>query len=216
LVGRRISAYDLDGIRIPYVNETSGYQEYICTTNKTISLINPIPGRITSWSVTNPSLFATSGGATTSGTTPNAILRAANSTTAGSAVLTFKLLLSGCTEISISRNLWVGVPSPPSLTPSNYVQLNMGYAQDLYISTAPGSTNYANWTTSGPISAQYSNLSWNRFTPTNPGYAATYATSYNICGTSAPAVVNFYIPNNMKIYPNIASSADIVKIIDQL
>ena len=82
----------------------------ICTTNKQFDLSNPIPGSSVTWSVSNPGLFATTGGAMTSGTGTTAILRAINSATSGSAILTFILTQSGCPDVAITRELWVGSP----------------------------------------------------------------------------------------------------------
>jgi hypothetical protein len=57
-----------------------------------------------------PPYFATTNGAATSGNGIVAILRAASSTSSGSAVLTFTLSQSGCDDIVITQAIWVGLP----------------------------------------------------------------------------------------------------------
>jgi hypothetical protein len=206
----------LNGIRVPSLTPSQSNTTYdlICTTNKTITLINPIPSRTLTWSVTNPALFATTGGATTSGSTVNAILRAASSTTTGSSVLTFTLTAAGCTPITITRNLWVGVPTNPTTNPPNgYYQLNMGSSASAYITSSNGSTNFlGTWTKSGNVNIQHTSAYTNYITPTAPGNGYVYVKTSNVCGLSSQSVINYYIPSMMKVFPSVVSKEEKVKI----
>ena len=206
----------LNGVRVPSLTPAQSNTTYdlVCTTNKTITLINPIPGRTVTWTVSNPALFATTGGASNSGTTVTAVLRASSSTTSGSSVLTFTLTAAGCTPITITRNLWIGVPTNPTTNPPNgYYQLNMGSSASAYITNSNGSTNLlGTWTKSGNVNIQYTSAYTNYITPTAPGNGYVYVKTSNVCGLSSQSVINYYTPSVMKVFPSVVSKQEKVKI----
>jgi hypothetical protein len=163
--------------------------EFVCTTNRLFTLNAPVPGTTVTWSVSNPGLFATSGGASTSGTGTNATLRAFSVGASGSAVLTFTMTGQGCGQpINVTRQIWVGRPGLPLTFPSQYSTTNLGLGQSstVYLSTAPGAQNFiANFSASGAVS----------LTTGSPSTQATYvgntvgsgswtAITSNVCGTT--------------------------------
>jgi Secretion system C-terminal sorting domain len=206
----------LNGVRVPSLTPAQSNVTYdlVCTTNKTITLINPIPGSTVTWTVTNPALFATTGGASNSGTTVNAVLRASSTSTSGSSVLTFTLTAAGCTPITVTRNLWIGVPTNPTTNPPNgYYQLNMGSSASAYITSSNGSTNFlGTWTKSGNVNIQHTSAYTNYITPTAPGNGYVYVKTSNVCGLSSQSVINYYIPSMMKVLPSVVSKEEKVKI----
>ncbi|MBK8051772.1 MAG: T9SS type A sorting domain-containing protein [Saprospiraceae bacterium] len=138
----------------PYVPNNG--VEYVCTTNKLFTLNDQIPGSTVSWSVSNPSLFAISGGAATSGTGFNATLRAASPHVFGSAILTFTMANTGCNNtLIVTRQIWVGKPGLPITSPTGIpaVELIVGNTHTVYLSSAPGATTFtADWFGGGAVS----------------------------------------------------------------
>jgi hypothetical protein len=179
-------------IRSPWINPwvESNKQEYVCTTNKVFTLNNPIPGKTVTWSVNNTSLFATTGGAATSGSGTSATLRANPSGVIGSATLTFSLTESGCNTVNVIRHIWVGRPSLPLTSPSGSIPIDIGVTDyhTVFLSTAPGAPYFeADWAAIGAVTKQSIN---------SPTLAATYVGSYvgtgnwavtttNICGSQS-------------------------------
>lgn len=98
-------------IRSPFITGGSGP---ICTTNKSFTLNNLIPGRSATWEVTPTNLFGTGMGAGTSGSGTTATLVAASAQSSGLGTLTFTI--SGaldCISIPVSIPIWVGKPASP-------------------------------------------------------------------------------------------------------
>jgi lysyl endopeptidase len=206
----------LNGIRLPSFSPAQSNPDYdlICNSNKTITLINPIPGHTVSWSVSNPALFASTGGASTSGTTVDAVIRAASNTVSGSSVLTFTLTNQDCQPVTFTRNLWVGVPTNPTTNPPNgYYQLNMGSSTSAYITNSNGATNFiGTWTKSGNVNIQYTSAYTNYITPTAPGNGYVYVKASNECGLSSQSVINYFIPSMLILYPTITNKEEKLKI----
>jgi lysyl endopeptidase len=149
----------MNTIRSPWVEPwtLNNSREDVCTTNKIFTLHNPVPGRTVSWSVTNPSLFATTGGAATSGSTATATLRAASSSVSGSAALTFTMTQSGCNPVTIVKQIWVGKPQTPTTSPSASTTIDIAINQNhtIFLSTANGATSFnGDWSASGAVSLQ--------------------------------------------------------------
>lgn len=143
----------LNSIRSSWININGS--NFVCTTNKIFTLNDPIPGKSVTWSVSNPSLFATSGGATTSGTGTTATLRASSAGASGSATLTFTLTQSGCNPVTVVQQIWVGRPGLPVTSPSGTVPIELGVSayHTVYLSSAPGAAAFiANWSVTGAIS----------------------------------------------------------------
>jgi lysyl endopeptidase len=195
----------INSIRSPFFNNAL---EYICSSsNKSITLNSPIPGKTITWSVSNPALFANGAGASTTGSGTVATIRALNGSISGTAALIFTLSSPGCNNVIVTQDLWLGVPRYPNISPSGYLPLNVGYSETIYLSGTPGAPNgtLASWTSSGNVSViTPTPLSFASFQANYSGYGNGYATSSNICGTSSPAVVNFYTPNNkIGAYPSV-------------
>ncbi len=131
-------------------------EDYVCTTNKIFTLNDQIPGSTVSWSVSNPSLFATSGGAATSGTNINATLRAASPHVSGSATLTYTMSNTGCSNnVTVTKQIWVGKPGLPVTSPTGIpaVEILVGNTHTVYLSSAPGATTFtADWFGGGAVS----------------------------------------------------------------
>lgn len=160
--------------------------EVVCTTNKDFTLNNAVAGSTITWSVSNPHLFATSGGANTSGTGEIATLRAANSIVSGSAVITFTFSLPGCTPTTITRNIWVGKPGTPVTDPPLGSTTNLGTGQfhTVFLLNAPGAKPFtANWASFGSVSFMGGNPAPSGlFGGVYPGTGTWRAATSNICG----------------------------------
>ena len=78
----------------------------LCTSNKTYTLNNPLPGYGIVWTATPASLF----GSATSGVGANAVLRAASSSSQGAATLTYTLNNATFGPQTFTQTIWVGKP----------------------------------------------------------------------------------------------------------
>ncbi len=182
--------------------------EYVCTTNKLFTLNDPIPGTTVTWSVSNPALFATSGGASTSGTGTNATLRAASAGASGSAVLTFTMNGAGCgNPINITRQIWIGRPGLPVTSPSGTTPVEIGVSQyhTVYLSATPGASSFtADWTASGAVSRIGGNVpaSYATFVGNYEGTGNWQVTTSNVCGTNSN-FGQYNVTNNCNPCPRI-------------
>ena len=139
-------------IRVPWV---SGANEVCSTVNKTFTLQNAIPGRVITWSVSPASMFATTSGAATAGTTATATLRAANASVTGPATLTYTLIITGCSNVTITKSIWVGAPLTPLTNPSGNPAIEIGVDEPktINLTLALGATSLlGNWAASGAVS----------------------------------------------------------------
>jgi lysyl endopeptidase len=177
----------MNTIRSPWIN--TGGSNVICTSNRNFSLTDRDPALTVTWSVTNTGLFATTGGASTSGNGATATLRALDNIVHGSAVLTYTLTGAGCNTFTVSQDIWVGKPAQPTVYPSGYptVQLDLGTYLNAMITAAPGaSVGTGNWSATGSITLAGSNPgSTNVFEGTALGNGNFYVNTTNVCGTSA-------------------------------
>ncbi len=175
-------------IRSSSINFTGGVispnnEFLICTTNKQFDLSNPIPGSSVTWSVSNPGLFATTGGAMSAGTGTTAILRAINSATSGSAILTFIMTQSGCPDVIITRELWVGSPNF-GLDYLDYICLGDREVASIDIYGTYGmSLGTISWSFSGAISGVES-TAIARYQGISIGWGNICLTATNGCGTT--------------------------------
>jgi lysyl endopeptidase len=179
----------LNGIRVPSINNNNS--NVVCTTNKQFSLLNPIPGKVVTWTVSNVGLFATSGGASISGIGTVATLRAASSTSKGSAILTYTLTQAGCQNLTFTINIWVGKPLNPTTTPSGSPAISIGISQNKTI-LLNGSSNttgaepfVGTWTASGSVSTSSSPPTPAKaYTGNNSGSGNFSVFTSNTCGNS--------------------------------
>lgn len=162
-------------IRSPSVNATgviSPSNEFlICTTNKQFLLSNPIPGSTITWSVSNPGLFATTGGASTSGSGTSATLRAASSSSSGNSILTFIMSQTGCSDVVITRQIWVGKPD-----------FGLDYIDNICI----GDLEFASIDLYGSYNTSLGSISWS-FSGSITGTGSTATARYR--GVSAGGVI---------------------------
>lgn len=100
-------AIAIDTRGIPFVTETS----FVCNANTTFTLSNPPAGAAITWSATPSNLFATTAGATTSGSGTTAVVRAANASTSGAGVITFSIQ-GDCDPVPVVQSVWVGTRAP--------------------------------------------------------------------------------------------------------
>jgi lysyl endopeptidase len=177
----------MNTIRASWIN-TSG-SNYICTNNRTLTLNDQLPGSTVTWSVSNPSLFATTGGAATSGTGTSATLRAFSSGVSGNAILTFTMTGVACNPVTVTQQLWVGIPGMPTTSPSGTVPITIGVTNThtVFLSTAPGATSFtADWTATGAVSRIGSGSA--TFATNIGNFAGTgnwQVTISNACGTNS-------------------------------
>lgn len=168
----------VNSVRVPSI---SSYENvtYICTSNKTISLLNPIPGRSTTWSVSPTSLF----GSSTSGSGTSATLKAASSSSSGSATLTFTLSQSNSPNVVVTRSIYVGKPKLISAkvngsTSSGY---NVVYPLANLTVEVSGTASYS-WSRASGSGNTYPNgaacLAY------HIGFATVNVSSTNTCGTT--------------------------------
>lgn len=176
----------MNSIRSPWVN--SNNSNFVCTTNKQFTLTNPIPGRTVTWTVSNTYLFATSGGASTSGSGTTSTLRAASSNSSGSAVITFTLTQVGCNPVVVTQPIWVGKPGSPSTNPSGYptIQMGLGTFLNVHVISNPGApSNAGTWTVTGSLTRTGINPnSVMQFEATSLGTGNFYVQTSNVCGVS--------------------------------
>ena len=173
----------LDAISSPWINYNNS--NYVCTSNKIITLTNPVPEKSITWSVNNTHLFSTSSGATTSGTGAVATIRAADSNSRGSAILTFILTQIGCNPISISQEIWIGKPEQPSTFPNNYpsTELIVNQTHTVFINNAKGTTSFS-WSASGAVSLLSGDSNQGTFRGNYVGNGNWHLTASNVCGST--------------------------------
>ena len=171
----------LNTIRVPSINSGSTSSFLICTTNKQIALSNAIPGRTITWSVNNTYLFATTNGAATSGSGAVATLRAANSTTSGSAVLTFTMSLTGCADVVVNQTIWVGLPDFNLIYNSEVCVGNYEWAFLDLLGPRETSLGTIEWIFNGVITG-VGTLTKARFRGMTPGWGEICVKATNGCG----------------------------------
>jgi hypothetical protein len=174
------SATTTNTIRVPSI---SGH-DLVCTSNKTFTLNNPIPGRSTSWSVSPTGLF----GSSTSGSGTSATLKAASSLTTGEATLTFTMTKSGCSSVEVEYTFWVGIPnfSPTTVnggTPGNPSVITNPAS---LVAVPNGGTSTATWSIATGSGSIYP--SGNNCTAYAYPYVSIKAANSNSCGTG-----NYYL-----------------------
>lgn len=103
-------AYSVLGIPDPNPNASVSGTSLLCTTNSTFTLNNLNQGTVT-WTATPANLFATTGGASTSGPGTSAVVRAANTSASGQGFITFTIQGPDCST-SVVKNVWVGPRKP--------------------------------------------------------------------------------------------------------
>lgn len=177
---------NINTIRSPWIN--SNNSNLVCTTNKQFTITNPIPGKTVTWSVNNTWLFATLGGASTSGTGFVSTLRAASANSSGSAVLTFTMTQAGCNPVVVTQQIWVGRPGVPTTIPSGYptIQIGLGTYLNVHVISAPGAASSAGtWSATGSLTRTGTNPnSVMQFEATSLGTGNFYVQTSNICGVS--------------------------------
>lgn len=172
---------NLNTIRVPSINSGSTSSFLICTTNKQIVLSNAIPGRTITWSVNNTYLFATTNGAATSGSGAVATLRAANSTSSGSAVLTFTMSLTGCPDVVVNQTIWVGLPDFNLIYNSEVCVGDYEWAFLDLIGPRATSLGTIEWIFNGVITG-VGTLTKARFRGLTPGWGEICVKATNGCG----------------------------------
>lgn len=174
-------------IRSPSVNATgviSPSNEFlICTTNKQFLLSNPIPGSTITWSVSNPGLFATTGGASTSGSGTSATLRAASSSSSGNSILTFIMSQTGCSDVVITRQIWVGKPDFGLDYIDNICIGDLEFASINLYGSYNTSLGSISWSFSGSITGTGSTATA-RYRGVSAGWGNICITATNGCGTT--------------------------------
>ncbi len=190
-------------VRVPFVN--NGGSNFVCTSNRIFTLNNAIPGSNVTWAVTPTSLFATTGGAVTSGVGTSATLRANSNTSSGVATLTYTLT-TACNPITVIRQIWVGEPATPTTNPSGTITINMGVdeTKTVYLSTADGATSFsANWTASGAVTRiGVGSSSLGKFRGDYEGLGNYMVTTNNVCGNTSN-YGQFDVSGNCTICPRI-------------
>lgn len=170
----------LNGIRVPYINPYTTEETVVCTSNKTFSLINSISGRSVTWAVSNTSLF----GSSTSGSGTSATLRAASSTSQGTAVLTYTLTKSGSPTVTVTRDIWVGKPK------LDFAKVNGSTSSGYSVVYPPakltvgsiGTNSTASWSRTSGSGNIYPN--GNACLVYHNNFATVEASSSNSCGSS--------------------------------
>jgi len=152
----------LNGSLIPSI---SG-DDVLCTTNKTYTLQNPVPGYSVTWSVSPTSLF----GSATSGTGTTAVLRAVNNNAQGEATLTFTLSNANCSNQQFTKTIWVGKPANPVVSVPGCFTIASNVV--IHISSSQGATNFT-WTfptcPNGPPGGDPDPECWFNYTGNGPG-----------------------------------------------
>jgi lysyl endopeptidase len=154
-------------------------------TNQTFTLQNRIPGRNVTWSVSPVSLFATGGGAATSGTSATAIVRASPNAS-GLATITFSQPRpsTNCNNTNFvwTKQFWVGKPG------------GLALSSPYYCTGAPGQIQIPNaglmaltnvtWSAAGKVSSLNGQGSFATFVAgPGTGSGAITAVATNGCGT---------------------------------
>ena len=171
----------LNTIKVPSINSISPNSFLVCTTNKQIALSNAIPGRTITWSVNNTYLFATTGGASTSGTGVTATLRAANATSSGSAILTFTMTQTGCTDVVVSQTIWIGQPDFNLTYNSEVCVGNYEWAFLDLLGPRETSLGTIEWIFNGVVTGT-GTLTKARFKGISPGWGEICVRATNGCG----------------------------------
>jgi serine protease len=199
----------------------------LCTTNSNYTL-SFIPANATvSWSVAPASYFATTNGASTSGTSGTATIRAA-SNFAGSATISFEIQ-GNCNTTIISRTIWVGYPGAPPGTLNGNITPSQGSIERYWLNPytlAPGATSHT-WLL--PYNNQGCNPCWSIYSQGDPynawanvgqasGYVQVIGT--NACGYGGAKVL-FVTPQSggggtiqSVAYPNPATTQLTVEVSD--
>jgi len=194
------------------------------STNTTFSL-SAIPGNSSvTWSVSPTSYFATTGGASTSGSGGTATIRA-SSNFAGSATISF-VIQGPCNTNTVTRTIWVGTPqiSNQRVDGSSYYGPTYICPGNHWLQVTPlGTTNNANWTVQSgvPFIVTPNYLDFTMYS--NVSSIAITANASNVCGTGPNAA--FYLmrktwgcPSYYSIaaYPNPASQELTVSTVSSL
>jgi lysyl endopeptidase len=165
----------------------------VCTTAKTYTLQNPLPGYAVTWSVAPTNLF----GSPTSGNGVNASLWAANSFSQGAATITYTVANANCGEQTFTRNIWVGKPLIQTIKTPECFSPGSNYSIQVI---AQGATNF-NWTfpncPNGTPTGDPDPACWFNYTGNGPNasiyvYAGQQSGSISVwasneCGTSSRA-----------------------------
>jgi hypothetical protein len=195
-LGAGLNPMSVNTIRAPFIS--TGGSNFVCTSNKTFVLENPVPGRAVAWSVAPVNLFASDGGASTSGTGLIATLRALDNQTSGTAVLTYLLTAEGCDEVEVSVPVWAGKPGAPGTSPSGAspIQMGVGDTRTVYLSSAPGARTFAaDWTAFGAVSKTSPDwpTPYGRFYGDYEGIGNWMVSTENDCGASPPNFGQFNV-----------------------
>lgn len=180
--GTSISSY-----KSPYIS--SSHVGPICTTNATYVLNDQIPGRLITWDVTPTNLFATSGGASTSGSGITAVVRANSGSSSGLATLTFYISnpTEGCSATPISIPLWIGIPGSLFLDESMTLCYDEEGILPLDYPDGAGNTimgvTSTTWSYTGPISYFWSSSALAKFSGNTTGHGYVNVTITNVCGS---------------------------------
>ncbi len=179
------SATTTDLIRSPFVSTMSA-SPALCTTNRSYLLNNLIPGRSATWAVTPTNLFATTSGASTSGSGTTVVLRAASGSSSGLATLTFTISAgSGCNTISVPHQIWVGIPGGTlELEDDNICTHEEGIASIIWAAnnTLMGVSSTV-WSYSGPIDNFNGGPAIARYSGSPSGHGYINVTRTNSCGS---------------------------------
>jgi lysyl endopeptidase len=162
----------------------------ICTsspTNQTFTLPNKIPARTISWNVTPANKFATTSGASTSGSTATAVIRPLLNAS-GFATVTFTQPSPGgtCGPLVWSKTFWLGKPvGNLQMSSSTYCSGAFGSAE-LQNIVGQGITSYT-WVKTGPINSFNPQFSYATFIAgpvgTGGAGASLNVTATNVCGS---------------------------------
>lgn len=163
----------------------------LCTTNRTFTLNNLISGRSATWAVTPTSLFATTSGASISGTGTSAVLRSASSASSGLATLTFTISSggAGCSTIPVSYPIWVGYPGgylegdqEICVTEEGFININ--WAAD----NAQMGVYSTVWSYTGPIDNFNGGPALAKYSSSTTGHGTIYVTRTNACGIQSLSI----------------------------
>jgi hypothetical protein len=204
-------------IRAPFID--NGGSNFVCVSNKIFTLENPVPGRILSWSVEPAHLFATDGGASTSGTSPEATLRALSDQVSGNATLIFQLVAEGCDEVEVNLPLWVGKPDAPSTSPpgTSPVHMGVGDTRTVYLSSASGARTFAaDWTAFGAVSKTSPDwpTPYGRFYGDYEGIGNWMVSTENDCGASSPNFGQFIVSGGCNPCQIVISNNPVQDVLD--
>ena len=162
----------------------------LCTTNSNYSLSFIPPNATITWSVSPTNYFATTAGASTSGTGGTATIRAATNF-AGSASISF-FVQGSCN--AITKTLWVGSPqiSNQRVDGSSYYGPTYICPGSHWLQVTPlGTTNNANWTVQSGVPFVVTPNYLDFYMYSNVSSIAITANASNACGTGPNAA--FYL-----------------------